>query len=76
MWEGLARHAWSDAQLTQLESDLAKLDFLADYQFGLRGERAMQIGLIHYVRGHPGQYLNWFDSLHLSSNQTTIVTPR
>ena len=32
VWEGLAEHRWSDAQLAELDSELAKLDFLADYE--------------------------------------------
>lgn len=36
--EGLARHAWSDAQLADLENELARIDFLSQYQFTLRGE--------------------------------------
>ncbi len=32
IWEGLARHRWSDAELTELERQLATFDFVADYQ--------------------------------------------
>ena len=32
VWEGLAQHQWSDAQLVELDSELAKLDFLSDYR--------------------------------------------
>lgn len=41
--EGLAGHKWSDEQLVTLGSELAKLDFLADYEFTVRGERAFAI---------------------------------
>ena len=40
VWEGLGQHRWSDAQLAELGEALAKEDFLADYQFVMRGERA------------------------------------
>jgi hypothetical protein len=40
-WEGLAKHQWSEAQLETLDTELAKLDFAADYQYALRGERAL-----------------------------------
>jgi hypothetical protein len=43
VWEGLAEHKWSDEQLAALESELAKMDFLADYGFIMRGERAFAI---------------------------------
>jgi len=43
IWEGLAEHKWSDAQLAELDSELGKIDFLADYGFIMRGERAFAI---------------------------------
>ena len=43
IWEGLAEHKWSDEQLVALEAELAKVDFLADYGFIMRGERAFAI---------------------------------
>ncbi|HEY5231974.1 MAG TPA: hypothetical protein VIK35_00370 [Verrucomicrobiae bacterium] len=52
IWEGLAEHQWSDAQLADLDSELAKLDFLADYQFAIRGERGLYIANIDFFR-HP-----------------------
>jgi hypothetical protein len=50
IWEGLARHQWSDAQLAELEQELGRLDFPADYEYTMRGERALDIGNIEYVR--------------------------
>ena len=44
IWEGLAEHKWSDEQLVALDAELAKLDFLADYEFAMRGELAFAIG--------------------------------
>ena len=35
---GLVRHAWNDAQLADLQSELGRIDFLAQYRFTLRGE--------------------------------------
>ena len=56
VWEGLAAHQWSDAQLAELESDLAKLDFLSDYQVAMRGELMLcEIGDIDYLRRYPEQ---------------------
>jgi hypothetical protein len=43
IWEGLAEHNWSDEQLAALQAELAKVDFLADYGFIMRGERAFAI---------------------------------
>ena len=41
--EGLARHEWSDEQLVALDAELAKMDFLGDYEFAMRGERTFAI---------------------------------
>jgi hypothetical protein len=43
IWEGLSEHKWSDEQLVALDAELAKMDFLADYEFAMRGERAFAI---------------------------------
>ena len=51
VWEGLGDHRWSDAQLALLETELGKLDFLADYQFAMRAERALDVGFLDYQRG-------------------------
>lgn len=43
IWEGLAEHKWSDEQLGALDAELVKIEFLADYGFIMRGERAFAI---------------------------------
>jgi hypothetical protein len=48
IWEGLAEHRWSDAQLLEIEQRLGKLDLLADA--ALRGERAASIRTIDQLR--------------------------
>jgi len=50
VWEGLADHKWSDAQLAALDAELAKFDFFVDYQIAMRGERASSIWAADYVR--------------------------
>lgn len=40
MWEGLADHRWSDTQLSVLQNDLARPNFLAGLMLAFRGERA------------------------------------
>ena len=56
VWEGLADHIWSDSQLAELDAGLAKFDFVADYQAGVRGERAFLIKEMDFLRNHPDQY--------------------
>jgi hypothetical protein len=55
VWEGLAEHRWSDAQLVALDAELAKLDFLPDYKLSMRGEMGMQGGEVTRLRRHPEQ---------------------
>jgi hypothetical protein len=60
VYEGLAQHKWSDAQLAELDSELAKLDFVTDYQFSMRGEAfILQQSIFDYMRRHPNQLLNF-----------------
>jgi hypothetical protein len=50
IYEGLAEHKWSDAQLAELDTELAKFDFLADYELSMRGERICSISALDYMR--------------------------
>jgi hypothetical protein len=50
VYEGLAEHRWSDAQLATLDTELAKLDFLADYKYAMNGELAFGIAETEYMR--------------------------
>jgi hypothetical protein len=58
IYEGLAEHRWSDAQLIALDAELAKLNFLADFKLSMRGEMGLQSGIIDYLRRHPEQIPN------------------
>jgi hypothetical protein len=40
LWEGLTEHAWSDAQLQEIQARLQQYDFLADLQRPLGAEKA------------------------------------
>jgi hypothetical protein len=50
IWEGLAEHKWSDEQLIELDQELTKLDFFADYGVAMRGEQACSVGVIDDLR--------------------------
>ena len=50
VWEGLADRQWSEADLSAIESELGKMDFLADYHFAIRGERACNVWGVDYYR--------------------------
>jgi len=49
VWEGLADRQWSQGDLSLIEGELGKLDFLADYQFAMRGERGCGLWVADYV---------------------------
>ena len=54
IYEGLVEHRWSESQLAELEAELARLDFLADYQLAMRGELTLfQVGSFDFARRHP-----------------------
>ena len=63
VWEGLAERQWSDAQLTELDAELAKLDFLADYKLAMRGGEMVlcQVAAIDNLRHHPERLPNMSD---------------
>jgi hypothetical protein len=50
IYEGLAQHRWSDAQLVELEQELARQDYLADFEFAMRGEKITAIGTFEKQR--------------------------
>lgn len=56
IWEGLARHRWTDEQLQELQKEFAEIQPLDDYPFVMRGERAFGNGVMEQYRaGHlPG----------------------
>jgi len=50
IWEGLVEHRWTDEQLAGISAELSKQDFLADYEFCMRGERAFAIAILENRR--------------------------
>lgn len=61
IWEGLARHAWSEEQLAGLQSALANIRVLEAYGPTIRGERAMDNLLLDELR--TGRQINLSDVL-------------
>jgi hypothetical protein len=60
--EGLLRHAWNEAQLTEFQTYLASVDLLAEYKHAMRGERAFNTTGLDYLRRQRFQ-LNEMDFL-------------
>jgi len=51
IWEGLADRQWTEPELSVIQGELGKLDFLADYEFSLRGERTgCELWIVDYIR--------------------------
>jgi len=58
IWEGLANHQWSDAQLQSLQAQLRGVDCLADAWNALQAERAgFGNAMFDYLRKQPRQEL-------------------
>jgi hypothetical protein len=64
VYEGLAQHKWSDEQLTELDHELVKFDFLADCKLSMRGEMGMRSDITDYLPRHPEQYYSMDDDIH------------
>ena len=50
IWQGLASHEWTDEQIAELENELGKEDYLADFHQAMRGERAASIATVDVLR--------------------------
>lgn len=61
VWEGMARHQWTEEQLVELQSVLANIRLLDDYGRTIRGERAFSNTLIDELRA--GRHFNLNDVL-------------
>ena len=75
VWEGLAEHKWSDAQLAAVEAELAKLDFPAAWATSMKSELGAQADeLEHLLRQRDG-----FDELqgliNFAGNNTKVRLP-
>jgi hypothetical protein len=64
VYQGLAQHLWSEAQLAALDSELAKLDFLADWQKVQKSEIIFSAEEANYLRHHR-DYANVFAQMDL-----------
>ena len=58
VWEGLAEHAWSEAQLEQLQTLLSRYEFVADLKRPLGAEQAAGILTIELIKRKGPFYLN------------------
>ena len=50
VWEGLAEHRWTDAQLQELQARFLACDFLGDLDQALKGDRAAEVLMCDRVK--------------------------
>lgn len=74
VWEGLARHQWTEEQLTELQSALAKTHVLDDYGRTIRGERAFSNLMIDELR--TGKHFDLNDVLGNGNDQSVVSSAR
>ena len=65
IWEGLAEHHWSDAQLQELQNRLQKYNLIADVERPLHGERNAGILTVDLLYRQKYQLTDLWDSLEL-----------
>ena len=53
LWQGLADHRWSDAQLAAFQEQLAKVDYISGMALAFEGERACGIQEFNNWIAHP-----------------------
>jgi hypothetical protein len=74
LWEGLARHQWSEPQLIELQSMLTNIHILDHYGQVIRGERAFNNLMIDELR--TGRQLNLSDVLGDGTDQSAFSSAR
>jgi hypothetical protein len=67
VWQGLVDHNWSDAQLTAIEEELAKWDFLSDYQYLVRSWYAEIIEEVDSIEQR--RFTDFWAQFHFGSDQ-------
>jgi hypothetical protein len=55
IWEGLVKHRWHDAQISQLDQQLAGFNFVTDFQSATRAQLAYQVAVTEHLRRNPDE---------------------
>ena len=69
IWGGCADRQWTAQDLESFEKELRELDFLADYQFAMRGERAGLLALIDQAQKDGSRVEKGIASVYGFANQ-------
>ncbi len=73
--EGLLRHAWTDPQLAQIETNLTAVNLLAEHKMAIYGELAFQVEGLDYFR-RQGWRSNPIDLMDTSGNPSSKIPPQ
>jgi hypothetical protein len=75
VWEGLAAHRWSDAQLAALEAELAKVDFAAAWRLSMKGELGGQADELEFLRRHRERFQELQALIDFGGNKLQVKLP-
>jgi hypothetical protein len=54
LWEGIRRHAWTEAELSNMEASMSSVDLLKSYRDALRFDRSTSLQCLSFVeQGQP-----------------------
>jgi hypothetical protein len=77
IYEGLAEHKWSDAQLADMDSELAKINYPGDFQFCVQAETAAHVKVFDWIeqkRSHGREFAEMLnDSLPRPGPKSALV---
>ncbi|HWD94029.1 MAG TPA: hypothetical protein VG938_16985 [Verrucomicrobiae bacterium] len=73
--EGLARQAWTDANLVDFEKYLASIDLLVDYKQTMRGERNLNLAGIDFLRRHSSKSGSFMSASDKSTDHALTLMP-
>jgi hypothetical protein len=75
VWEGLAEHKWSDAQLAALETELAKIDFPAAWRLSMKSELGGQADEMGLLRRHRDRFQELQLLINFGGNKNNVTLP-
>jgi len=75
IWESLAEHRWSDAQLAALDAELAQVDFPASWRLSMSGEVGGQADEMELLRRHPERVYELQALIDFAGNKTDVRVP-
>jgi len=74
IYDGIALHSWNDAQLAEIQDELARIDYLQNFQFSMRSEAITQDAPnIDFLKNNrQGKYGDIFEEWYSKSVSSLI----